>query len=572
MQNFQGGGVFYKKACDSYFRSKDSIRDRLVDLKTLPVLKIQKIPKLQHSVNHKRDKAMQFLVSLKSSEPWKQIVDSCQLITLDKIYDINDPHTKSSDTTSYCIRSALTLADLTQLLTSKETQLVLSLDAPETVVAELLQQGKSLNDAVLSWHQQMVSILELQQQHRRQLQLAQADGLLLNPAQAPGWFAKSFSAIADVTQRFSHDIYSLIASQALRQNHEAHITRERLIACSLPLLDDPYINFDLEVMQQTAIVSKKQQLEEYKGENELILQQLFQAQEELDQLLVENKTLVKECQVLKQAREDEVAGLTNKLKASEQALRTSKNQQSKLQNQQSKLQNQHDELKTQLTESQTSLEKASRAHEETKQKLSESENKNELLLQQLTQTQKDLEQNLFHYRQLENDSKHQQMQYQRMQSKLEQKLKKAAAEEVNIKHQLAAAQSELKVISASKLWKSVEPVRKLSKALNVKSRKREQLQQDVALIMTSEYFDIIWYLQSYSDVAESGMNPAEHYLCFGAEEGRAPGPLFDSNWYLSQYPDVAESGINPLLHYVKFGAQEGRTASPKLLQHQKGAN
>jgi hypothetical protein len=90
--------------------------------------------------------------------------------------------------------------------------------------------------------------------------------------------------------------------------------------------------------------------------------------------------------------------------------------------------------------------------------------------------------------------------------------------------------------------------------------------------MTSEYFDIIWYLQSYPDVAESGINPAEHYLCFGADEGRAPGPLFDSNWYLSQYPDVAENEVNPLLHYVKFGAQEGRTASPKLLQHQKGVN
>lgn len=565
MQNFQGGGVFYKKACDSYFRSKDSIRDRLVDLKTLPVLKIQKIPKLQHSVNHKRDKAMQFLVSLKSSEPWKQIVDSCQLITLDKIDDINDPHIKSSDATSYCIRSALTLADLTQLLTSKETQLVLSLDAPETVVAELLQQGKSLNDAVSTWHQQITSILELQQQHRRKLQLAQANGLLLNPAQAPGWFAKSFSAIADVTERFSHDIYSLIASQALRQNYEASITWERLIACSLPLLDDPYINFDLEVLQQKAIVLKDQQQEECKDENELILQQLFQTQEELEQLSVDNKTLVKKHQMLNQAREDEVAELTNKLKASEQALKASKSQQSKLQNM-------RDELKTQFTESQTLLEKASRSHEETKQKLSESENKNELLLQQLTHTQKELEQNLSQYRQLENDSKHQQIQYQRMQSKLEQKLKKAAAEEVNAKHKLAAAQSELKVISSSKLWKSVEPVRKLTKALNTKSRKKEQLQQDVALIMTSEYFDIIWYLQSYSDVAESGMNPAEHYLCFGAEEGRAPGPLFDSNWYLSQYPDVAKNGINPLLHYVKFGAQEGRTASPKLLQHQKGVN
>ena len=34
--------------------------------------------------------------------------------------------------------------------------------------------------------------------------------------------------------------------------------------------------------------------------------------------------------------------------------------------------------------------------------------------------------------------------------------------------------------------------------------------------------------------------------------------LFDSNWYLETYQDVANSGINPLEHYQKFGKAEGR--------------
>ena len=94
---------------------------------------------------------------------------------------------------------------------------------------------------------------------------------------------------------------------------------------------------------------------------------------------------------------------------------------------------------------------------------------------------------------------------------------------------------------------------------------KQKLQQETALILTSEYFDLEWYLETYPDVAQGKINPAEHYLRFGAAEGRMPGPLFDGNWYLQRYPDVAQVHTNPLLHFIKFGQQEGRSASPKLL-------
>lgn len=94
----------------------------------------------------------------------------------------------------------------------------------------------------------------------------------------------------------------------------------------------------------------------------------------------------------------------------------------------------------------------------------------------------------------------------------------------------------------------------------------EARKEDARLIATSEYFDIEWYLETYNDVKESGVNPAEHYLLFGATEARMPSPKFDTLWYLERYPDVKESGINPLLHYVKYGQEEGRIASPKLIE------
>src|SRR5690606_8981877 len=126
---------------------------------------------------------------------------------------------------------------------------------------------------------------------------------------------------------------------------------------------------------------------------------------------------------------------------------------------------------------------------------------------------------------------------------------------------------ELDQMKNSRFWKTTAPVRALKKYVRPEDKSQEELQQRAGLLLTSEYFDVDWYLAHYPDVAASGMNPAEHYLLFGGKEGRLPGPLFDGNWYLQQYPDVAEADINPLLHFVMFGQAEGRNRSPVMLQN-----
>ena len=40
-----------------------------------------------------------------------------------------------------------------------------------------------------------------------------------------------------------------------------------------------------------------------------------------------------------------------------------------------------------------------------------------------------------------------------------------------------------------------------------------------------------------------------------------PNPDFDPEWYVRHYPDVAASGMNPADHYLRFGALEGRRGS-----------
>ncbi|WCM29069.1 glycosyltransferase [Sphingomonas sp. QA11] len=74
----------------------------------------------------------------------------------------------------------------------------------------------------------------------------------------------------------------------------------------------------------------------------------------------------------------------------------------------------------------------------------------------------------------------------------------------------------------------------------------------------SEAFDDRWYVSQYPDVAQSGMDPLDHYLKFGGFEGRFPNPYFDSGRYILANPDVKDAGMNPLLHYVLHGRTEGR--------------
>src|SRR5262249_11330348 len=82
--------------------------------------------------------------------------------------------------------------------------------------------------------------------------------------------------------------------------------------------------------------------------------------------------------------------------------------------------------------------------------------------------------------------------------------------------------------------------------------RRFQERADLNLIKRSGLFDRDWYLARYPDVANSGMDPARHYLQYGASEGRTPGPDLDSAWYLSEY-------------LARYGVAQGRLAGPTSL-------
>ncbi|NYZ16865.1 matrixin family metalloprotease [Azospirillum sp. RWY-5-1] len=85
-------------------------------------------------------------------------------------------------------------------------------------------------------------------------------------------------------------------------------------------------------------------------------------------------------------------------------------------------------------------------------------------------------------------------------------------------------------------------------------------------------FEAGFYLTVNADVrgalgAGNTEGAFEHYLRYGAREGRAPGPVFDETWYLAFNPDVARAvGTGGFLsgfqHWVENGQAERRSPGP----------
>jgi hypothetical protein len=83
------------------------------------------------------------------------------------------------------------------------------------------------------------------------------------------------------------------------------------------------------------------------------------------------------------------------------------------------------------------------------------------------------------------------------------------------------------------------------------SKSGRQLHRNVDMVRASGLFDTDWYVTEYPDVANSGVDPLEHYLRFGAWEGRDPSPTFRSDTYLRDHPELAATHTNPLVHFLR---------------------
>lgn len=96
----------------------------------------------------------------------------------------------------------------------------------------------------------------------------------------------------------------------------------------------------------------------------------------------------------------------------------------------------------------------------------------------------------------------------------------------------------------------------------LQSAERRTESRRAQTVRASSLFDAQWYLRRYPDVARAQLDPALHYVRYGAEELRDPGPGFSTAAYLERYPDVSTKNVNALVHYENHGRAEKRKIEP----------
>ena len=79
--------------------------------------------------------------------------------------------------------------------------------------------------------------------------------------------------------------------------------------------------------------------------------------------------------------------------------------------------------------------------------------------------------------------------------------------------------------------------------------------------LMAQNFDAAFYLTQNPDVLRAGIDPFEHYLEYGAVDGRDPAPWFSQSAYLERCPEAATSGIDPFLHWLTLGRLRGLPGS-----------
>lgn len=446
---------------------------------------------------------MSHIITIYNTNSWQAFAKAIALPQIDVI-DFGKASTKG------LVLFPMDVSDVNQLAQQllPEQILYIACEQAEYFIAQALEQGSSLEQATSIWLQLTQELLAIQTQRRRQIRLFNLHQALGNPDA----LVKDLSDLTPIAinppQTTTNNFNLLAACQYVAQSSELLAVNARLQASCIYLSDSDAITIDIPH----------------------ILQESRSASDKLKKLQIDHKQQIEQLA----------------------------------------------QLQLQITNNQTSIttleQKCSELTKETQElyrKLASTSEERELLLNQLHLVQEQLEEYYMQLQREKKDNKHaltaRDKQSAKEFSKLEDSLRKARAKAASAEYAGSLLQQELNKIRNSISWKTAKPVRALGRLLHKPNLEQERLNQQIGLLLTSEFFDVDWYLKIYPDVADAKINPAEHYIRFGATEGRLPGPDFDGNWYLQQYPDVAKANMNPLLHFVMFGQQEGRTSSPKLL-------
>lgn len=321
--------------------------------------------------------------------------------------------------------------------------------------------------------------------------------------------------------------------------------------------------------EQDQLIAKVQkQNTDLHSENALLLEQLHSVQEKLEEKWIEAQTTqetLRNAQNELKTAQTELADLQAKLQSEQQATKqahqaTQKAEKALKQAQQTLESTQKDLTAAQqtLASTQEDLKKAKQAQknaEQTSKKQQyELQKENDLILNQLFHVQEELERHFLKLKSTEKTLADNKAKLKASQAELQQN----QTETDRLRHAVGLARHN----AQKHLQKQQEKQPGLLTRLGIKKKQEPTWAKHLNTLQQTNAVAEDWYLNTYPDVAISGLSATEHYLKFGAAENRNPSPEFDTAWYLKEYPDVAESGLNPLVHYIKFGQAEGRKAKP----------
>lgn len=74
-------------------------------------------------------------------------------------------------------------------------------------------------------------------------------------------------------------------------------------------------------------------------------------------------------------------------------------------------------------------------------------------------------------------------------------------------------------------------------------------------LQIEQHFDAKFYLACNPDVAEAGLDPLDHFVAYGWQEGRNPTPWFSIAEHLERNPELRQQRINPFYHFLQSQAQ-----------------
>lgn len=482
---------------------------------------------------------MSVICTVDSSEYWQQLCVKSNKNVVNHYREISDTLTGST-----LVRNGVSLEEIKTLLNEQSAVIVV---VPPPLVALQSLSSRELNSLAPDLTIRLKDLYSFYKKNKSTLTLAPLSVFCSNYSEQGAEF-DWIESVIDTTQ-LNANIESVICHSLSSQSSELIRAYKKIQSCFVLKDDDALFYPNIDKVNQ-GLIQQKIELRELVAENEKVIEQ---------NLLLLERVEDNEAQFISlQETHSQQANSVNKKHAKVVEAITKKQE-----NVTAELTEKHKQELTRLNDK----------HRENIKRL-ESKSSSlssdlNVLSEKLIKTEKELSDKKEELSSLINISKKEATSLEKTKNREIKQLESKLEQKALVEQKLRAELSELRAIKSSKLWKMSSKIEKFSNVVDKQGAKRKKLSQEMSLLYTSELFDADWYLETYPDVLREGLDPAEHYLLYGAKEGRKPSPQFDGKWYLQANPDVALSNVNPLIHYLKFGREEKRSLSPMMITHNK---